>query len=138
MRKNLLPILAAACLANCTSTANNDQRLKEAPSTTAEEKIIVIPPIKDTSSIYKRLHPFTPCKLPLPHIPQLFPDSIREQLVKGPMLLEYTSDTVKLHIKGDSCWLEYISAGKLRAQKKDGTYQEGISVASETTDRVPL
>jgi hypothetical protein len=118
-------------------TACNPPAPKQAAAVTdtkpVEEKVFIIPPIKDTSSIHGKLRPLTAHSLVFPM--SRLPDTLRRQYAED-LTTTYTSDTVKLHVKGDSCWLEYVSAGKVHAKKKDGTLWEDIAETRETTDTV--
>lgn len=130
--KFLLPSLAVVCLASCTgnTTSNNDTTKKDTAAS-AEEKIFVIHPLKDTSSIHEHLRPLTPYKFVFPK--SMMEDSLRRLLAED-VIITYTSDTVKLHVKGDLCWIEYVSVGTSRAKKKDGSYIEGPGGGSESSD----
>ena len=134
--KFLLPALAVFCLASCignTDSSNNSK--KKEMEASDEEKIFVIHPLKDTSSIHKHLRPLTPYSDITSK--NKLDDTLRRQLATD-ITMTYTSDTMKLHVKGDLCWIEYISAGTSSAKKKDGSYITGLGLASETTDTMRI
>lgn len=143
--KFLLPALAAVCLSSCTNTtaSNNDATKKEtaaaakAPAVADEEKVFIIRPLKekDASSIHEHLRPLTSYNFVYPK--SMLEDSLRRELASD-IIITYTSDTMKLHVKGDLCWIEYISAGTSRARKKDGSYTEDPGGASENSDTVRI
>lgn len=134
--KSLLPVVAAVSLASCTNTtASNNDVTKKETAVPEEEKIFVIHPIKDTTSVHNHLRALVPYSTTFPK--SLADDTLRRQLA-GDIITTYTSDTMKLHVKGDVCWIEYISAGMSSAKKKDGSSITGLAVANEKTDMVRI
>lgn len=84
------------------------------------EKKIYIPKIKDPNSIFGSLHH----KLP-------FSSEITEGTT-----LEIFADSTKLCMKGDSCWLEYITNAIIHTRQKNGMVRKDTFAAVETTDVV--
>ncbi|HJU45208.1 MAG TPA: hypothetical protein VJ647_00430 [Chitinophagaceae bacterium] len=139
--RSLLPALAAACLAGCDSntTATTTAQRNDSTKTTNpdEEKVFIIPPLKlkDESSIHEHLRPLTLYSVIFPK--SELHDTLSRDLASD-LTLTYTSDTMKLHVKGDYCWIEYISAGTSHAKKKDGGYRIDPSASSENSDTLKI
>jgi hypothetical protein len=71
------------------------------------------------------------------------PQTRVSEIVKGHRRIascpsEVTADTTKLHIKGDSCWIEYVSAGTIHSKKKDGSYLDMPTAFVEMTDTLKM
>lgn len=138
--KSLFPAVAMICLAGCDTPTTTTQQLttdstKAITAAPAEEKVFIINPLKDESSVHNQLRPLAPYTAMYPK--SYLPDSISRQLATN-VTVKYTSDTMKLHVKGDSCWIEYISAGMSRAKRKDGTIWEAVSDLNEIQDTIVI
>lgn len=132
MKPTNLLSLALLCLAGC----KNQPAPAPVPVKFVEEKIIIIPPIKDSFSVHNRLHVSFPYRYKIGHsVTDMFPDSMH---LTGENYMELLADTTRVHIKGDSCWLEYKTAAVIHAKRKDGSYLDMPTSAEETTDTVKV
>lgn len=133
---SLLPALAVFCLAGCNNAPAN--KPKAAPSGEEKERVIIISPVRDSTSVHNHVRSASfPFQYDMGDMRVRFPDSVRK-LFTGEFIMEVQSDTTKLHIKGDSCWIEYISAGILHSKMKDGSYSHDPTAISEPTDTMRI
>lgn len=114
----LFTSLALASIVACNSTKE-----KEKEKETVTEKVIALPAItKGTNSVHNQL------KQKLPY----------RYTAKEIMTVDVLEDSAWLHIKNDSCWIEYKSNVIVHKKQQDGSEKSAPMEVLEQTDTVAV